>query len=82
MNWDDSMFHCEEACIEGEDPDLASSWEYQSFLTDGGIEFAKRILELSFLSGSEIADLESAINEEEIDEDRIKTIFQLHASEL
>jgi hypothetical protein len=82
MSWDDTMFRCEDYCIEGGDPEMESSWEYQSFLTDGGIEFAKRILELPFLSGSEIADLEAAINEEEIDEDRIKTIFQLHASEL
>jgi hypothetical protein len=81
MSWDDSMFRGEEVLI-GDNPFLEDSWRYKPFLTEDGVEFAKRILELPFLSGSEIADLEAAINEEEIDEDRIKTIFQLHASEL
>lgn len=80
MNWDESMFYFEETCTG--DPDMESDWEDVAYLTEDGIEYAKAVLELRGLSGAEIADLESAIEGDYIDDGRIKTIFQNHASEL
>lgn len=78
MNWDESMFDWEEYSYE----DPHNGAECNHFLTEDGIEYAKAVLELRGLSGAEIADLESAIEGEYIDDGRIKTIFQNHASEL
>lgn len=73
MNWDESMFAWDEDWDEEDD---------KCFLTEEGIEYAKAILELRGLTGAEIADLESAIEGECVEDWRIKTIFQNHASEL